>query len=994
MAAAVRQGGGGATAAVSPCSARWASSMAAAAATSTSTSPAQQVTSRTAVTPPAQDSDASAVAKFVDLGLPRPLARQLIASFPHILGPTLAQTALLDALPKPNDIILRAHTGTGKSFSLLLGLLAKPRVLFARPAASPAGENEQHQQHGIASIVVVPSNELAFQYYQWAQTLLPQKGDELHPIIQVAVRGHPTIAPQEQIRLLRDSPPHLLVATPTRLVEILSMKTNEGTALLGLSTLRTLALDEADALLDLPGRFPTHKLKWKHTVHPAPALIFLNEVMRLRPSCSGGQLLPSAGLEREDSRFFDERRPPEAIRRTLHRAREAISKEQQATKQAQSSHSFYSAFNFSLPRPRYGPTGSPPVQLVVTSATANAVLRHFFGARTGWLRTGVKEAVGKPHGQSSARIQARVERTTGLWLDLTGLTKASLELTAALTAREDKGKNKTKQRPDRAADGGKYPTGAEGSISERLREEARKIGAVDDTAFPRTMPEELTHYCIVVDEPGPDDAAPGSTSASTSSGDGDDAADTASSLAAALPPMRNLDPRAFIRPYRKARDLVASSGQPDLATTVRSVSPPAHEVDPLLLSALAFAFASDSSSRALALIPPQWSLRKAREVLEGWGVPVRTLDEDATSAAAAVAGGSDPAAAAASPVLYLLQATSARGLDLPVLSHVFIVGVESIGDSVRYTHLAGRASRIGPGAELTPSIPAPSKSTEERASEDGIDKIEEASDIQPLRPLAKVVTLLRGLPHASVKRRRAALQAWARLSKEERIELGRKRPQNDAIMVSSAERKLWTVWRRTGVTGRKSATGGGMGKWDLRLVGGEAAVEEEAALADWDPEEEARAEGWREDEGDLEDEVEEDEEEVTNDQEASEREYGRAERSVSSRFERPGPSRSAQSNSIGNRGDEVRWERHERSFSAPSPRRRDVTRPAPRPATAFRREREGEGGSGSGFGFEHSRRIQGADAKDRLEFGGFDSRATASRKWSRESTTSRRNSRR
>ncbi|KAK0544147.1 hypothetical protein OC845_005752, partial [Tilletia horrida] len=778
--------------------------------------------------------DANAVAKFVDLGLPRPLARQLIAAYPHIKAPTLAQVALLDALPKPNDIILRAHTGTGKSFALLLGLLAKPRVLFPRnPAASPLSTDAA--QHGIASIVVVPSNELAFQYLAWARALLPQSGPELHPIIQVLVRGHPTLSAEAQIDLLRNSPPHLLIATPTRIMELLNSKTNDGATLLGLSSLRTVALDEADALLDLPGRFPTHKLKWKHTVHPAPALVFLNELMRYRPSCSGGSMLPSAGLEREEGRYLDERRPPEAIRRTAHMSREALeSKQQQSLRQQSAAGSFYSAFNFAIPLPRYGPSGSPPVQLVVTSATANAVLRHFFGARTGWLRTGVKDSVGRPHGQSSSSIQARKERVTGVWLDLSGLTKASAELTLAISTQDKKSK-KAKERESQNS----FPSGAEGSISAKLREEAAKLDAPDESMYPCTMPEELTHYCIVVDEPDPESgSAPSSPPRSSTGKDAD--------LASMLPPMRNLDPRAFIRPYRKALDLMRERGQPDLATTIRSVSVPVHELDIQLLSALAFAFASDQATRALALIPPQWSLRKTKEALKSWQVPVRLLDGEDDSEPEADQG-SD------SPVLYLLQATSARGLDLPTLSHVFIVGIESVGDAVRYTHLAGRASRIGSGSEIA-RIPSLPPATAEDAQHEGDSEAMQSSapeTLQPLRPLGKVVTILRGLPHAFVARRRAALQAWASLSKAERAERGIKRPQHDAIMVSSAERKFWTVWRRTGISGRKKVRVGGIGKWDLSLVGGEAG--DDLSLDDWEIDEEA-------DDGGVEEEIDEDEE--------------------------------------------------------------------------------------------------------------------------------------
>ncbi|KAE8230695.1 hypothetical protein CF326_g4296, partial [Tilletia indica] len=150
-------------------------------------------------------------------------------------------------------------------------------------------------------------------------------------------------------------------------------------------------------------------------------------------------------------------------------------------------------------------------------------------------------------------------------------------------------------------------------------------------------------------------------------------------------------------------------------------------------------------------------------------------------------------------------AKSARGLDLPVLTHVFIVGIEAIGDAVWYTHLAGRASRIGPSVEFAtiPQRPIIDQDADSGAK----DKVQ-----QTLRPLAKVITLIRGLPHASLLRRWAALRAWSSLSKEDRVEQGTKKPQHDAIMVSSAERKLWAIWRRTGLSGRSKAGSGGGGQ--------------------------------------------------------------------------------------------------------------------------------------------------------------------------------------
>ena len=101
---------------------------------------------------------------FEALGLPSNLCQQLHAALPHITAPTPVQAALVPAMLSPRDIILRAHTGSGKSFAVLLSLLARPRLLFKdRSDATP----------GTSALVLVPSNELAYQYMRWARELMP-----------------------------------------------------------------------------------------------------------------------------------------------------------------------------------------------------------------------------------------------------------------------------------------------------------------------------------------------------------------------------------------------------------------------------------------------------------------------------------------------------------------------------------------------------------------------------------------------------------------------------------------------------------------------------------------------------------------------------------------------------------------------------------------------------------------------------------------------------
>lgn len=273
----------------------------------------------------------------------------------------------------PKDVVLRAHTGSGKSFAVLLALLARPRLLFqSRSGAEPPVP-------GISALVIVPSNELAYQYMRWAHELMPaQLSAHMDAVIQCVVRGEATM--DAQMTRLRETPPHVLIGTPTRLQECFAMA--QGAHLLGLHTWRTLVLDEADALLNLPGRFPSEKQRWKHLTHPSPGLHVLDTIMRSRATFSGGERLPNAGMESYGPKRGADRRPPEPIRRTQYKGVENTTDHAPALARG---------------------IGIVPLQLVCTSATANSVLRHFLSARTGWLRTNTRET-----------------RDSAQWIDLTG----------------------------------------------------------------------------------------------------------------------------------------------------------------------------------------------------------------------------------------------------------------------------------------------------------------------------------------------------------------------------------------------------------------------------------------------------------------------------------------------------------------------------------------------------------------------------------------------
>lgn len=635
--------------------------------------------------------------KFRRLGLNANVSRQLARTHPNIQRPTPAQSALIPAILSPSDIILRAHTGTGKSFGILLALLNKPRIVFrdstsqkSHDSRSSSSKSKRSKpQTGIASIILVPSNELAFQYLRWARSLFPASSlPSLDPVIQCLVRGGLTGTEartlQEELELLKKTPPHILIGTPGRIKDILD--TPAGSSVLGLDTLKTLVLDEADAVLQLPGRFPSHKQRWKHEVHKAPGLLILNDIMKRRATFSGGEKHLSAGLENRPGKRRDERRPPEHVRRNTYKA-------------AERSNNIDPSTGLALPKPRGA--GVQPLQLVATSATANSVMRHFFAARTGWLRTGAKD--------SGMTFAPQV----GRWIDLTGLSGRSM-----------------------------VDQGIRGlfGVNERSRTEALIQTSVEQT--PSTMPASIQHTCVVVDE-----------------------APLSKHLSAV--PLRNFEPKLA---RKKDSNSTASSAGDFTTSSEASVAgssgvgddfavikpedePQEHEMDQSLIEALAFCFASEGVDRGLALIPARWSLLKTRAALEALGVTVRLASDVSALPNATTHADQD---SSSNPELFLLQTTSSRGLDIPALSHVFLVGYASVIDAVQYVHSAGRVSRIGGD----PEVPA----------------------------TGKVVTLLRGLPHHTPLP--ADLQGQEATDKPKKA-------------ISTSEAKMANVYRRLGVVPKK-----------------------------------------------------------------------------------------------------------------------------------------------------------------------------------------------
>ena len=128
------------------------------------------------------------------------------------------QKAMLDAITKPNDLVLISPTGSGKTLGFLLPTLQLLNV----------------NQEGVQAIIVVPSRELAIQIEQvFKQMSTSYK-------INCCYGGHSVKVEENNLQ----HPPAVLVGTPGRIAHHLRRKN------LSLNDTHTLILDEFDKSLE------------------------------------------------------------------------------------------------------------------------------------------------------------------------------------------------------------------------------------------------------------------------------------------------------------------------------------------------------------------------------------------------------------------------------------------------------------------------------------------------------------------------------------------------------------------------------------------------------------------------------------------------------------------------------------------------------------------------------------------------------------------------
>lgn len=139
---------------------------------------------------------------------------------------------LSDTRGRESDLLVRAHTGTGKTLAYLVPAVQR---LLER-------DNAGELPAGVCMLILAPTRELALQIVRVAHALLQRTGPSVRASF---VLGGFSL--QQDIERLRADAPHILVSTPLRLVQHIRDTPNFARAL---GTVEFFVLDEGDYLLE------------------------------------------------------------------------------------------------------------------------------------------------------------------------------------------------------------------------------------------------------------------------------------------------------------------------------------------------------------------------------------------------------------------------------------------------------------------------------------------------------------------------------------------------------------------------------------------------------------------------------------------------------------------------------------------------------------------------------------------------------------------------
>lgn len=180
-----------------------------------------------------------------------------------------------------------------RSFGIVLGLLAKPRVIL-----------EEGRKHVTTSLFIVPHRDLAYQLLHWIESIVRELKPEpkLTSIVQVLVRGSEK-SHEKLMEEIEETPPHILICTPQAFLEVHKMDSEA----MQLGRLSTVVVDEVDYLVptvvkDRKNSYwkAYEKASKKIRMHPGPTREILDKIYARRKELWENQYDPE---EDEEGRY-------------------------------------------------------------------------------------------------------------------------------------------------------------------------------------------------------------------------------------------------------------------------------------------------------------------------------------------------------------------------------------------------------------------------------------------------------------------------------------------------------------------------------------------------------------------------------------------------------------------------------------------------------------------------------------------------------------------
>ena len=143
----------------------------------------------------------------------------------------------------------------------------------------PSPHKDARTGSQIASLLLVPHRDLAFQFYHWIERVHHHmtRQPSLSSLAQVLVRDS-SLPLEERLAPIQNTPPRILISTPQAVQDVLAADAHA----LPLDHLSTVVVDEADYLIEsvpmLPDKYKMKKLQRQIKRHPGPTRVVLDHL--------------------------------------------------------------------------------------------------------------------------------------------------------------------------------------------------------------------------------------------------------------------------------------------------------------------------------------------------------------------------------------------------------------------------------------------------------------------------------------------------------------------------------------------------------------------------------------------------------------------------------------------------------------------------------------------------------------------------------------------